>query len=47
MEAMLDGSAKPGRGLALEAFHPIGIARQVLRQDLDGDVASELRVAAR
>ena len=32
-------------GLALEAGQPVGVICQVLRQDFDGDVASELRIA--
>src|SRR5207247_5879273 len=32
-------------GLALEAGQPLGIGRKELGQDLDGDVAPELRVA--
>src|SRR5262249_12732462 len=31
--------------LALEARQPLGIAPEEIRQDLDGDVAAELRVA--
>jgi hypothetical protein len=34
-----------GAGLALEALAPIGIGCQIGRQDLDGDVAVQPRVA--
>ena len=32
-------------GFALEAAHTVGIARKLIRQDLDGDFALQLRIA--
>jgi hypothetical protein len=37
--------ARDGPGLALEARVDLGVLTQVLRQDLDGDIATEARVA--
>jgi hypothetical protein len=34
-----------GPGLALEALQPVGVCGDVLRQDLEGDLAIELGVA--
>ena len=34
-----------GEGFLLEAAQPVGIARESLRQDLDGHLAFEARVA--